>query len=150
MGKTMAFFGATGAIVCQPYRPMVFVGESMAPTYRSGEFAITVPTNGEFHRGDVVVIDMPGGPIVKRVAYLPGDEIVQMRMEGEWNDLTEVSQPMPKRIDGVRYRKYRIPDGELYVLGDNRPVSMDSREFGPVDMEQVTRKIMTPRDAIRR
>lgn len=150
MGKTMAFFGATGAIVCQPYRPMVFVGESMAPTYRSGEFAFTVPTNGKFERGDVVVIDMPGGPIVKRVAYLPGDEIIQMRMDGEWNDLTEVNQPMPKLIDGCRYRKYRIPDGELYVLGDNRPVSLDSREFGPVAMEKVTRKLLEARSAVGR
>ena len=147
MGKTMAFFGATGALVCQPFRPLVFVGESMAPTYRSGEIAITVPTNGKFKRGDVVIIDMPDGPIVKRVAHLPGEEVTQVLLDGEWSDLTEVTEPLPEKIDGRRYRKYRIPAGELYVLGDNRPVSLDSREFGPVPVEQVMRKIMTPREA---
>jgi signal peptidase I len=150
MGKTMAFFGATGALVCQPFRPLVFVGESMAPTYRSGEIAITVPTNGKFQRGDVVIIDMPDGPIVKRVAHLPGEEIIQVRLDDEWSDLTEVTEPLPEKIDGRRYRKYRISEGELYVLGDNRPVSLDSRDFGPVSMDLVTRKIMTPRVAARR
>lgn len=147
MGKTMAFFGATGALVCQPYRPLVFVGDSMSPTYRSGEFAITVPTNGEFHRGDVVIIEMPDGPIVKRVAHLPGEEITQVRLDGEWSDLTEITEPPASSVDGQRYRKFRIPEGEIYVLGDNRPVSLDSREFGPVAMERVTRKIMQPRFA---
>lgn len=145
MGKTVAFFGATGALMCLPYRPMVFVGQSMAPTYQSGEIAMTVPTHGKFEKGDVVVVDMPDGPIVKRVAHLPGEKIPQVFLDGEWNDLTEVTTPPDSILDGRRYRMYAIPEGEIYVLGDNRPVSLDSREFGPVPMEWVTRKIMHPK-----
>ena len=149
-GKTLAFCGATSALLFQPYRPLVFVGESMTPTYQSGEYVTTVPaTPSNIERGDVVVIEMSDGPIVKRVAYLPGDKIPQMNIKGNWIDLIEVTSPPSRDFDGKSYRKRVIPEGEVYVLGDNRTISLDSREFGPVSMSQISRKVIEPRDRVR-
>ena len=143
-GKSLAFLGATGAVLLQPFRPMVFVGDSMSPTYRDGEYAVTVPVAGSLSRGDVVVVEMPDGPIVKRVAFLPGDEIAQIKIDTTWRDLVDVRQPLVHHHSD-RYRTVRVPEGHVYVLGDNRAVSMDSREFGPVPLSAVKRKILEPR-----
>lgn len=146
MGKTMAFFCATGALFWQPYRPLVFVGDSMSPTYHDGEIAMTVPAiPSEIRQGDVVIIEMPDGPIVKRIARMPGESVTQVCFDTEWNDLTEIVEPPAKSIDGRKYRKMTIPEDYVYVLGDNRPVSMDSRTFGAVPIEWISRKIMKPK-----
>lgn len=146
MGKTMAFCGATGALLWQPYRPLVFVGQSMSPTYRDGEIAMTISANpDDLRKGDVVIIEMPDGPIVKRIARLPGDTITQVCFDKEWNDLTEVNDPPAKSIDGRKYRKLEVPEGYVYVLGDNRVVSMDSRSFGAVPVSWISRKLLSPK-----
>ncbi|MGV3618033.1 MAG: signal peptidase I [Fimbriimonas sp.] len=148
MGKTMAFFSATGALLWQPYRPLVFVGESMSPTYHSGEYVVTVANDGVLQRGDVVVVEMPDGPIVKRVSHLAGDEMTQLKVDGEWTDMIEMVMPPSGKFDGKRYRKVRIPEGHVYVLGDNRTISLDSRVFGAVPLTKISRKVLNPRTII--
>ncbi len=101
--------------------PSLVLGDSMYPTLRSGQFVLVLRT-GIFYRqirhGEVVVISMDDAMIVKRVALLPG----------------EVDP------DG-----YRIPEGYVYVLGDNLARSYDSREFGPVPIDRVVGKVIFPR-----
>lgn len=142
---TVAGFGATAFAVLQPYRPMIFVGESMAPTYRSGEVALTVPADGEIRRGDIVVINMPNGPIVKRIAYVPGDTLVHMK---SWDKGVYV--PFEGSPDNtIRKRSYytfsKVPRDMVYVLGDNTSESYDSRFFGMVSTDWVQRKLIAPR-----
>jgi signal peptidase I len=128
---------------------MVFVGDSMSPTYRDGQYVLTFPADGELERGDVVVVQMPDGPIVKRVAFLPGDVVPQIRTNDGWSDMIEVRRPSDVKMEPERYRQFRIPEGQVYLLGDNRPVSLDSREFGPVPREWVTRRLLHPRDRVK-
>lgn len=146
------FLGARGVLVCgcaaaafaQPFRPLVVVGESMTPTYRSGEVTVTVPTGGKVQRGDVVVVDRPEGPIIKRVVMIPGDPMLQVRtVFGGWKDAFGMAHFGPQKKDRVRYVK--VPEGTVYVLGDNLAGSTDSRYFGPISLSQVTRKVYRPR-----
>ncbi len=146
MGKLVAFASATGAVVYQPFRPLVFQGQSMEPTYKSGEYAITMPTSGDLKVGDIVVVEMPDGPIVKRVAYLPGQSFTQAKNASGWNDLVDLKKPTSKMRSSGRYREFTVPEGYVYVLGDNRTISMDSRDFGPVPLDWVKRKVFDPRD----
>lgn len=137
-------FGCAAAVYAQPFRPVVFVGQSMSPTYHTGEVAITVPFDGTVRRGDVVVIDRPDGTIVKRIAMVPGDPILKVRtLFGEWRDAFCINQERPEKRNRVRVDK--VSEGFVYVLGDNLPGSTDSRSFGAVPMSEITRKVYRPR-----
>ena len=116
---------------------------------------------GQPHRGDVVVLRNPDGgriPLVKRVVGLPGD-VVEMRNErlfvngvfqklrmravrgGEesfrWvgtEDLTGKRHPvqvLPERPAMRTFGPVRVPDGRVFLMGDNRDDSRDGRYFGP-------------------
>jgi signal peptidase I len=145
-GNTAMFLGATGVLVVQPYRPLVVVGDSMTPTYHTGDIAWTVPTDGPLHRGEVVVIEMPSGPIVKRVAFVEGDRYYQLRAKsGESVDLVEWGSSRPPGANRQRLFERTLGHDLVYVLGDNRAGSLDSRSFGPVPREWVTRRVVSPR-----
>lgn len=103
--------------------------------------------SGNIHRFDIVVLDKPNEPsksIIKRVIGLPGEE-VEIK-EGEvYINGRKLGQPFLKphkgfiaRGDNMRPRK--VPRDHYFVMGDNRPVSRDSRNFGMVPLHCVTGK----------
>lgn len=138
--RGMVVGACAAAIYAQPMRPLVFVGQSMSPTYHNGEVTMTVPFDGAVKRGDVVVIEREGETIVKRVALVPGDPIMQVRsLSGTWRDAFCLGQLKPEKRNRVRHTV--VPEGMVYVLGDNLQGSTDSRAFGPVQLSQITRKV---------
>lgn len=112
---------------------VVINGTSMAPSLTSGQPAIVAkgPLTGPIERGDVVLIrDATGlGHIVKRVRWLQG-EVVDMR-----------SAPFEHPI---KSGAFVVPYGYVYVLGDNADASEDSRSFGPVPIDRIAGKLLTP------
>lgn len=143
--RGMVFGACAMAVYAQPFRPLVVVGQSMTPTYKNGEITVTVPFDGKVKHGDVVVIEREGETIVKRVALVPGDPILQVRtlFGGEWRDAFCMEQSRPHKTNRVRHAV--VPNDVVYVLGDNLPGSTDSRSFGPVQLSQITRKVYQPR-----
>jgi signal peptidase I len=143
-GACLAALAAT--VYAQPFRPLVFVGSSMHPTYRNGEMTLTVPAGAPLERGDVVVIERPDGPIVKRVVLLPGDPVLEVRSFGRWKKAFAM-RPLMRPQNVKRFRFVPVPEGMVYVLGDNIGQSTDSRDFGPVPIASVTRKVYRARPA---
>jgi signal peptidase I len=140
----------TGAILCtayiQPFRPMVVVGHSMEPTYKNASVVLTEPVRPDQIRpGQVVVIDMDSGPIVKRIAFGPGDQFMQAFLAGKWTDLIYVRPTGRKSLANYRWREYTIPPGKAYVLGDNQAVSYDSKQFGCVSLSRIHRILLDQR-----
>ncbi len=98
-------------------------------------------------RGDIIVFDppvsSPDKPYIKRVIGLPGETVSFQGGEVYVND-----QPLdePYIDDGItrcpdnRNCEVTVPEGEVFVLGDNRRNSSDSRSFGPVDVDQIIGK----------
>lgn len=125
---------------------------SMIPTIGIGDHLITnrLPyyyRNPE--RGEVVVFEHEGEYLVKRVIGLPGDEI-DIRENKVWVNGMPIDESHYIYIwdstwqvvgVGMNYPLI-IPEGHYFVLGDNRPESMDSRYFGAVKREMIVAKAM--------
>jgi len=131
----------------QPLRPLVFVGRSMEPTYANWSVTLTVPRPQTLHRGDVVVVRTPSGSIVKRVAYVAGDELTRFENLGMRCDLVSDENLASLGVDGWKSRVTKVPDGCVYVLGDNAADSIDSRQLGFIPVDMIERVVVSPKPA---
>ena len=105
-----------------------------------------IPFTGPPERGDVIVFHAPVRPpkdFVKRVIGLPG-ETVEIRSGTVYIDDVELEESYEL---GSGFRHYQdsspitLKDDEFYVLGDNRGSSNDSKDLGPVRLEDVVGKV---------
>ena len=124
--------------------PLRVDGDSMAPTLRSGDVAV-VRKFGAPHIGQVVTLTDPqdGSLVVKRVVALGGQK-VEIRDAYLYVDGAEVDEPFVdhSRIDGVYFGPVTVPAGNIFVLGDSRNGSIDSRIFGPVPVSAVSGRVL--------
>jgi signal peptidase I len=118
-------------------------GISMMPTLVEGDRLIVVPLYTAPKYGDIIIVEaanLPnsftgelGEPIVKRVIGLPGDEIYIDRISGEvYRNGEKLNEPyIAEKIDydnaGNRIYPLIVEPGRVFVLGDNRNHSTDSR-----------------------
>jgi signal peptidase I len=118
--------------------------ESMVPTLEVGDRFLAnkfVYRFWEPERGDIVVFrSVEGGDedLVKRIVAVAGDEVTVengvLIVNGEVQQEPFVNQGLP---DSGTYGPTRIAEGEMFVMGDNRANSRDSRFFGPVPVENI-------------
>ncbi|MBN1979649.1 MAG: signal peptidase I [Anaerolineae bacterium] len=117
-------------------------GPSMQPNLYYGErVMVEKVTYRLFHgprRGDVVVVDVPDSPepLIKRVVALPGETIEirggQVHIDGE-----PIEEPWVEYTAAQDFPPTTVPPLHIFIIGDNRPNSRDSRSFGPVHVDQV-------------
>jgi len=132
-------------------------GPSMLPTLRTNDRMLVTKGYPTPRRGDVIVTKVieNGQPVdlVKRVIALPGDT-VEIRQDAAIVN----GQPEPARGQiiflpvAVSAAAITVPPGMLYVMGDNRPDSTDSRFIGSVPLRGVLGRavaIYTPVNRIR-
>lgn len=133
-----ALLGATLMVVVHLFVIQVSIvkGNSMEPCLHDGDRLVVdrVSYNvGEVHRGDLVVMRYPRNPavdFVKRVVALPGDRIAMQHGVLLVNEVPADSYGcIPDRQDMAALT---VPPEHVFVLGDNRPISCDSRDFGLV------------------
>lgn len=96
-------------------------------------------------RGDIIVFDPPTNsdqPYIKRIIGLPGEQISFRGGKVLVND-TELDEPYIEdrtTCEGNDACNVIVPEGSVFVLGDNRNSSSDSRSFGPVSVDRVVGK----------
>jgi signal peptidase I len=119
-------------------------GSSMVPTLANGQFVMVnrlVYQYSDPTHGDVVVFHYPRDPdqeYIKRIIGLPG-ETVTIADGNVYVNSQELDEPYiaaTTRTAG----EWQVPGGHLFVLGDNRNNSQDSRNFGFVSMDNVIGK----------
>lgn len=140
--------GAVALVRATVAFPVRVDSASMQPTYAAGDVVLvsrTPPAADGVRRGDLVVFPSPqdGRRSLKRVVGLPGDELVILDGLLHVNDVPVaepfVNQPM---IDGYYSRTFWVPTGAVFVLGDNRGNSIDSRDYGAVPIDILTGRVI--------
>lgn len=141
------------------FQPYQVVGASMSPSLIDGERLfvnrtaythLELPAIGEINpfslpqRGDIIVLDSDitrrGGPYIKRIIALPGERITFDEGIVLIDDEPLVEDYIAGAVTLCRnpfYCAISVPEGSVYVLGDNRGDSEDSRYFGPLPIEDI-------------
>jgi signal peptidase I len=117
-------------------------GLSMAPHIASGEYVLINTFAYRIarpKRGDIVAFrrdDEARAVFIKRVVGLPGDRVRVDKGSVSING-NRLDEPYVRFADDRSFGEVVVPPGSVYVLGDNRADSEDSRFFGPVRDERL-------------
>jgi signal peptidase I len=149
---TLLIFWVIQSFVAQPYR---VEQQSMETTLEPDQYVLVdklTPRWDTYKRGDIVVFTPPpdwqsGGPAtpyIKRVIGIGGDSIEIHDGKVFVNDI-ELVEPYvfqengkPQETEDVlQTAQWAVPQGELFLMGDHRGSSADSREFGTVAVDKV-------------
>lgn len=144
---SLAVVAAIAILIATLWMPVLQItGASMTPTLVDGQFVVAVKSN-EFQPGDITAFYYNNKILIKRVIASAGD----------WVNLDEAGNVY---VNGVLLEEpylsekalgecnielpYQVPDGKVFVMGDDRAVSLDSRTtaVGPVSKEQVLGRVL--------
>jgi signal peptidase I len=119
-------------------------GYSMNPTLLDGEFVLVnrlAYRTGEMQRGDIIVFRSTTSPdldLIKRIIGLPGDVISVQNGQVIINGQV-VSEPYIAAAPNYN-GQWKVPEGNLFVLGDNRNDSSDSHQWGLLPFDNIVGK----------
>ena len=149
---TLIIFFVIQTFIAQPFKVQQV---SMERTLEPEQYVLVdklTPRFDAYKRGDIVVFDPPpnwvqanGQPYIKRVIGVGGDT-VELKGGKVLVNGTALVEPYVYQEDGKAQPtdpllpgtgKWVIPTGQLFLMGDHRSNSADSREFGPVDIAKV-------------
>ncbi len=115
---------------------------SMQPTLVEGDNLLVEKLGHKFgllNRGDIIIIKLPDSdkPLIKRLIAVEGDRVEvkdgKVYVNDELSLIGSESEPVTPLGNEPGFTDLTVPEGQIYVLGDNRKYSKDSTEFGPVD-----------------
>lgn len=126
-------------------------GQSMVPTLSHGDKLIVWGAGYVPQRGDVVIVDSYtayGKPLVKRIIAKGGDTVAidystgTVQVNGEVLEEDYIAEPTYLGFDVVY--PYTVPEGTVFVMGDNRNASLDSRSssVGCIDERDILGKVL--------
>lgn len=125
-------FKGTGLTVCEVH------GKSMLPTIKE-ESTLLLNPKKTVERFDIVVFQNEGRYVIKRVIGLPGDDVTvldgNLFVNGTLYKESYIQDAYSEEFREQDF-KVRVPEGQYFLLGDNRDGSFDSRNIGMVDKDQ--------------
>lgn len=137
-------------VCCFLVRPATVFGSSMLPTLHGGEWLMLQQVGyNDPQYGDIVVIDRTqtnDDALVKRVIGRAGDVIyIDFDSHEVWRNDEKLDEPYINEPTALQYDvkfPVRVPDGKVFVMGDNRNASDDSRDsrIGMIDTRRVMGK----------
>ena len=122
-------------------------GNSMYPTLHDGDKVLYDRRYTDYKTGDVVAMNRPDGEeFVKRVVAVAGDTVNiqggKLYVNGEEQKLDGPIGKTEAAAEGTVTYPLEVGENQVFVLGDNREVSSDSRVFGLVDIDDLKGKII--------
>jgi len=135
-------------IICKLVLPLILIissiflvkivivsGTSMEPTYKDGTVLIMSRIVGSIDKNDIIVFEYNDELYVKRVLATPGDNIELKNNYVYLNGAKQINIP----YIGEEY-SCELSQNEYFVIGDNCKNSIDSRDFGPVNIKAIKYK----------
>lgn len=144
---TLITVAAVAVLVATLWLPVLQIyGASMTPTLQDGDIVVSLKTS-DFQPGDVVAFYYNNKILVKRVIASSGewvdiDETGTVSINGEVLDEPYLAEKALGECD-IKL-PYQVPDEKVFVMGDHRSVSVDSRssQVGCISQEQIVGKIV--------
>jgi signal peptidase I len=148
---TAIIFFVLQTFVAQPFQVEQV---SMRDTIEPSQYVLVdklTPRFDGYHRGDIIVFKPPTNtetgtdqPYIKRIVGVGGDQI-DIRNGKVYVNGTQLDEPYlfsdpdgtPQPTTPHGQSSWTVPDGDLFVMGDHREQSQDSRDFGPIAVSSV-------------
>ncbi|MGD0247884.1 MAG: signal peptidase I [Candidatus Limnocylindrales bacterium] len=146
---TLVIFLVIQMFVAQPYQVQQ---PSMENTLMPDQYVLVdklTPHFDDYHRGDIVVFTPPSSwahdpsntPYVKRVVGVPGETVDihggRVYIDGRQMTETYIFENQTTDMPDGGSKTWKLLPGQLFVMGDHRQASQDSRDFGPIDKSTV-------------
>ncbi|MDY4486552.1 MAG: signal peptidase I [Candidatus Limivicinus sp.] len=144
---TLVIVAAIAVLTATLWLPVLQIyGSSMTPTLQAGEIVFSVKTS-KFQPGDVVAFYYNNKILIKRVICGPADWVNIDENGTVYVNGTVLDEPYlaEKALGDCNIElPYQVPDGKVFVMGDHRSTSVDSRNtaVGCVAQEQIVGKII--------
>lgn len=144
---TLITVSAISVLVATLWLPVLQIfGNSMTPTMQNGDIVFTVKT-ADFQKGDILAFYYNNKILVKRVIALPGEWV---DIDPDGTTYVNDKKLLEPYVTDISYGDtnielpYQVPDGKVFVMGDHRSTSVDSRNtaVGCVAQEQFVGKIV--------
>lgn len=134
------------------FQPFVIQGASMEPNFHESDYLIVDELSYRFRapeRGEVIVFKYPydtSKRFIKRIIGLPGEtieikdgQVVITGTEGQKTVLSEAY--IPEGFMAPDMSAYQLGEGQYFVLGDNRPASSDSQDWGELPLKNIIGRV---------
>lgn len=120
-------------------------GNAMFPSLKDGDLVLGYRLEKEIYKDDLILYEMDGKICASRVVakgtdYVDMDEEGRLYVNGTMQSGEILYPTEPKTL--LKY-PFQVPEGYIFVLGDYRTQSSDSRDFGPLPEEAIMGKIIT-------
>ena len=144
---TLITVAAIAILVATLWLPVLQIyGSSMAPTLQDGDIVVSVKTS-ELAKGDVIAFYYNNKILVKRVIASSGDWVDMDESGTVYINQAPLEEPyLTEKAYGDTDIElpYQVPDGRIFVMGDHRSTSVDSRNtaVGCVAQEQIVGRII--------
>lgn len=145
-------FTIIALVIVIPFRlyvaqPFMVSGSSMSPTFETGQYLIVDELSYRLEspaRGDVIILKKPRQEnefLIKRIVGLPGETITiiggTVNIKEATGDKEAVLDESYVKNHSSENSQVKLGNNEYFVMGDNRPVSLDSRFIGPIPRNHI-------------